>query len=89
MAGAHIAPYTAEEAQMMAEDAQLTLLTDVCVQAGDYDDAADLMQRKIALERRFQTSRETTWRVWMEHRYSLEPAGPESRTGYWKPKGGA
>lgn len=81
------APPTEREQMILEEDWALTSRMQQLLDAGEYDDLEDILDRKIALERMYQKSRETTWRVWMESTFNLEPDRGDCRTGYWKKKG--
>lgn len=61
-----IAPYTAEEARMIAEDMRLTQMLDTFDLTDD--ERLELWDRKLSLEARYQTSRQRTWIAWQQNR---------------------
>ena len=68
-------PLTAEEASMIQENMALDRLVEGAMFRQEWNDAADLAARKGDLERRFQVSRERTWRAWMSREYPPNEAG--------------
>lgn len=66
MADLNYAPLTPDERQMLDVDAALTTRMESAMSRGDHDILDDLLDEKIAIEKRFQESRARTWHVWME-----------------------
>ena len=66
---------TADEAAMIQENINLDRLIMVALDSQEWDDAQDLMARKLALEGRFHASRDRTWRTWIAQQYPLETGG--------------
>jgi hypothetical protein len=60
---------TAEEALMIQENVTLDRLILQATDSQEWDDVTDLIARKGDLEKRFDASRERTWRVWMAREY--------------------
>lgn len=69
MSDLNYAPLTDDERQMLTVDAALTTRMESAMSRGDRDILDDLLDEKIAIEKRFQESRARTWHVWMSEQF--------------------
>lgn len=70
-------PLTADEARMIQENITLDQLVMNAMDSEEWDDAADLVERKHHLEIRLNESRTRTWRAWFINEFP----GIEERWG--------